>query len=59
MENTKRFQIAITIPKSTKKSCRNNLYSMIFFKIRELLFISPSKVLNLSNTTTSVLVVFL
>lgn len=58
MENTKGFQIAITISKSTKKSCRSNLYSMMFSKNGELFFILLSKVLSVSTTTTSVLVVF-
>lgn len=57
MENTKRFEKTITIPKTTKKFCHSNLYSMIFSKNGELFFIFPSKALNLSTTTTSVLVV--
>lgn len=58
-ENTKRFQIAFAISKSTKTSCRRNLYSMMFSKNGELFFILPSKVLSVSTTTTSVLVVFI
>lgn len=58
MENRKRFQIAITISKSTKTSCRSNLYSMVFSKNGELFFILPLKALSVSTTTTSVFVVF-